>query len=224
MDAKIRRKLEMGKRVLEWSRAHPDGSPGHAAALARLEDRLQRADRLATQQREGMLQVRMATLRKRDLRREIRRVHLAHLASVAEMASREVPDLSQKFVLPSKVNTYLAFRTAARAMAAEAESRKELLVRHGLSEPVLEALKRDLDQFEAAVEDGASARVSHVGASAELDEVADEVVQIVKVMDGLTRFHFRGQPELLAAWESASNVIATPRAGEAKAVEVKPAA
>ena len=53
MNAKTRRKIEMGTRALDFSRAHPDASPGYAAALASLEQRLARADQLAAQQRDG---------------------------------------------------------------------------------------------------------------------------------------------------------------------------
>jgi hypothetical protein len=233
MNAKTRRKIEMGARALDFSRAHPDASPGYAAALARLEDRLARADLLATQQRDGILEVRTATARKRDLRRTMKRAHLDHLASVAEVASREVPELAQKFVLPRRANTYLAFRTAARGMEAEAGSRKELLVKHGLAETVLEALGQALSEFDAVVEQGSQGRLAHVGASAELDTVADEVVQVVKVMDGLNRFRFATDPESLAAWESSSNAFGplrptgakpTPQEPPPSGGEIKPAA
>jgi hypothetical protein len=216
MNAKSRRKIEMGKRALEWSRAHPDASPGYAAAVSRLEDRLNRADQLAEQQRVGILEVRRATVRKRELRRTMKQAHLDHLASVAEVASTEDPELAEKFVLPRRVNTYLAFRTAARGLAAEAESRKELLVKHGLSETVLQGLTQSLDEFDTVVEQGTQGRAAHVGASTELDTVANEVVQVVNVMDGLNRFRFGKDGELLAAWENVSNVLATPRPAPAK--------
>jgi hypothetical protein len=58
-----------------------------------------------------------------------------------------------------------------------------------------------------------------VGASAELSAVADEVVQCVKMMDGLNRYRFRKASELLAAWESVSNVVASPRTGGVKPAE-----
>jgi hypothetical protein len=211
MTAKTRRKLEMGRRALDFSRAHPEASPGYGAALARLQEHLARADLLATQQRDGIIQVRTASARKRDLRRGMKRTHLAHLARVAQVAAREAPDVAQKFVLRREAKPYLAFRTAARGMAAEAQARKELLVRHGLSDTVLESLTRALDQFDQAVEQGAEGRQAHVGASAELDSVADEVVQVVRVIDSLNRLRFDKDAELLAAWESASNVVATPR-------------
>ena len=40
MNAKSRRKLEMGARALDFSRAHPDASPGYTAAMTRLEERV----------------------------------------------------------------------------------------------------------------------------------------------------------------------------------------
>ncbi len=100
-----------------------------------------------------------------------------------------------------------------------------MLVRYGLVESVLESLTQALDQFDAAVESGGQGRQAHVGASAELVAVADEVQQIVKVMDALNRFRFAGDGETLAAWESASNVVAPARgSGSRPAGEVRPAA
>lgn len=225
----------MGTRVLNFSRAHPDASPGYAAALSRLEDRLTRADLLATQQREGIFEVRAATARKRDLRRMMQRSQLVHVARVAKVAAKELPELAQKFVLAPDSAAYLAFRTAARSLAAEAQNQKEVLVKHGLADTVLESLVQSLDQFDQAVGQGTDGRRSHVGASAELNAVADEIVQIVKVMGGLNRFRFANDHEALAAWESASNTFGpvhsigskpTPAPSEppAAGAEIKPAA
>ena len=150
MNAKSRRRIEMGTRALDFSRAHPDASPGYTAAVTRLEERLARAEKLATQQREGTLEVRAATARKRELRRSMRQAHLSHLAQVAKVAAREVPELAQKLVLRPGTTTYLAFRTAARGMAAEAQNQKDVLVKHGMVETVLDNLVQALDQFDAA--------------------------------------------------------------------------
>ena len=231
MNAKARRRIEMGKRALEFSRAHPDASPGYGAAVTRLEDRLARAERLAAQQREGTLQVRAATVRKREIRRALRQGHLVHLATAARIAAREVPDLAGLFAMRPGSRSYLGFVTAARGMAAEAQNHKEVLVRNGLVESVLDMLVQALDQFDAAVESGGAGRHSHVGASAELDAVAEEVVRIVDVMDGLNRVRFTGNPERLAAWDSASNLLTGPVKparpapdGQGPGGEVRPAA
>jgi hypothetical protein len=211
MRALSRRQLEMGQRVLEFSRQHADPSPGYVTAAARLQERLERAQQLARQQVDGRSQVRAATLRKAELRRLMLSAHLNHLANVAQFAAVEDPEVAQKFDFPSDATTYLAFRTVAAGMVAEAESRKDFLMKHGLSEEVFSDLKVVLEQFETAVEQGAAGRLAHVGATAELVTVAEEVVQMVKVMNALVRIRFANQSELLAAWESASNVVATPR-------------
>lgn len=211
MRAKTRKKLEMGKSVLEFSRKHPDPSPGYAAAVALLQERLARADQLARQQIDGRSEVHAATARKRELRRLMKKAHLDHLSNVAELASEEDPDVLEKLRFPADATSYLSFQTAAEGMAAEAESRKGLLMKHGLSEEVLSDLKVTLDHFRTAVEQGSAGRLAHVGASAELVTIAEEVVQVVKVMNGLIRIRFANQEEQLAAWESASSVVATPK-------------
>lgn len=176
----------MGRRALEFSRNHPDTSAGYAAALARLEERLSRAQQIATQQMDGLRDVSAAAERKKELRHVLQQAHLVHIAEVGKAAAREEPDLNQKFVFRPGTRAYLAFRTAARGMAAEAQSHKELLVKHGLVDSVLENFLHTLDQFDEAVEQGLEGRRLHVGASAELRSVADEIVQVVRAMDGLT--------------------------------------
>ena len=215
----------MGKRALDFSRAHPEATPGYGAIVTRLDALLSRADALAAQQRGGVAAERTATERKRELRRTLVRSHLNHLRGVARVAAVDVPDLLQKFLLRG-AGTYFAFRAAARGMAAEAMANKEVLEKHGMSEAVLGGLTTALDQFDAAMDQSATGRQAHVGASAELDLIGAEVVQVVKVMDGLNRARFAQDSDPLAAWESARNVVATPRAvaGEVPAVEVKPAA
>ena len=211
MLAKTRRKLDMGARVLEFARLHPDSSPAFASAVMRLQERLARAKQLAQQQLDGLSTVHVASARKAELRRVMKRTHLHHLSSVAEVASVDEPELARKFVIPRDTHTYRGFQTAASGLVAEAESRKELLLKHGLAEEVLTGLQVALDQLETAVELGNAGRLTHVGATAELGTLAEEVVQVVKVMSGLIRVRFAGQSELLAEWESASNVVAAPK-------------
>ena len=197
----------MAARALEFSRAHPDESAGYTTALQDLAELLERSERLAIQQRQGVSEVRAATARKRELRREVRQRELVHIARAARRAAKEVPELTQKFALAREPIPYLAFRSLARTVAAEALERKELLVKHGLVDRVLDSLGQSLDAFDQAVERGAEGRRMHVGAGVELDVVANEAVQIVKVIDGSNRVRFGGDPDLFAAWRSASNVI-----------------
>ena len=207
MKARARRRIEMGVRALGFSLAHPDSSAGYGTTLARLQDRLARAEQLMNLQRDGIAQVRGAVVLKRDLRRIMRRAQLMHLVRVAELAAKEVPELAQRFVLRPEQIPYLEFQALARAMLAEAQNQKELLVKHGLAETLLDDLVKSMGQFDRAVEQGSDARRIHVSASAELDAIGDEIVQLVQVMDTLNRSRFAGAVAILAEWESASNVF-----------------
>jgi hypothetical protein len=91
MDARSRRKLEMATKAAEFSRGHPDESPGYQAVLSSVEEKLARARKAAADQRSGLLGVRANAARKLDLRRSMREAHLAHLAQVARAAGRVEP-------------------------------------------------------------------------------------------------------------------------------------
>jgi 7,8-dihydro-6-hydroxymethylpterin-pyrophosphokinase len=51
MNDLTRRRLEMARRVVEFSRAHPDTNPAYLALLARLETLLARAEALEQQEK-----------------------------------------------------------------------------------------------------------------------------------------------------------------------------
>ena len=231
MNAITRKRLEMGARALEFSQAHPDASAGYTKALAELTELLARSEQLADQQRQGIADVRAATARKRELRRSIRQGELTHVARAAQRAAKEVPELAQKFTLPRETIPYLAFRSLARTILAEAQERKEMLIEHGLVDRVLDSLARSLDQFDQALAQGTEGRRKHVAARVELDVTGGDLMQVVRVIDGLNRIRFAVDPDLFAAWRSASNVIgpnrpARPSDPEAPPSEgaVKPAA
>jgi hypothetical protein len=211
MNARTRRKLEMGARALEFSRTHKDASPGYTAAVDRLADLLARADQLETQQREGIIQSRNARARKQELVRIMKAAHLAHVSSIAQIVEKENPELVGKFTLPKETSSYHVFRTAARVIESEALAHKELLVKHGLSEPVLQGLTASLDELDSVIRQGDEGRVAHVGASFEIEQVGGQVVDAVTAMKGLNRVRFSRDGELLASWKAASTVYATPR-------------
>ena len=92
---------------------------------------------------------------------------------------------------------------------------------------MLEDLSRMVSEFETASEAQRTARREHIGARADLDQISAEVMKQVQVLDGITRYHFGKDPEVMAEWRAAKQVLglrrpgATPRA--AKPGEVKAA-
>jgi hypothetical protein len=203
----------MGRRAFAFFAAHQDQTLASLPAVTRLKQLLDRADQLLLQQRDGIKEVRAATSEKRELRRKIRRNYLAYLARVAEAAAVERPELARKLELPSAALPYLAFRTAVQGIVSEARKEKELLLKHGLVEPALDALAALAAQFDGEVARGLDGRRAHVGARGELEAIGDEIIQQVRQLDGLARFKFAENAESRAAWRSASNTFGPPRSG-----------
>src|SRR5206468_20711 len=94
-----------------------------------------------------------------------------------------------------------------KGMLAKAASLRDLLVSRGMSESLLEDLGKAVAQFEATLETGSAGRRAHVGATADLEVVASEILDQVRMLDGLVRYRFGDNPELMAAWNSARNVL-----------------
>ena len=71
-------------------------------------------------------------------------------------------------------------------------------------------------------------RREHVGASADLRAVATEIAEQVRLLDGLVRYRFGDNAELMGAWASARNVLGPFRSKAEPGAEtpgiVKPAA
>ena len=64
-----------------------------------------------------------------------------------------------------------------------------------------------LTQFEKTLEATRAGRRDHVGASADLRAVITEITEQVRVLDGLVRYRFSDNAELMGAWASARDVL-----------------
>jgi len=117
--------------------------------------------------------------------------------------------------MPNGNETNETFRALARRLLVQGQAEKDVLVKHGLADKLLEDLAAAVDEFDGSVAQSNEGRQGHVGAVAELQAVSDEVMRVVAMLDGLNRYRFGGKAELIAAWESARNVVAEARTGEA---------
>ena len=222
MNGRARRSYLMGKSALGIVSANPDTDPGGVFTQAELERLTARFEDTAGAQRNGLIDVRASALEKVRLRKAML-VLIAHLAGVGAAAAREVHELATTFRHIPSGASYVVLRTATGTMVADAETHREVLVKYGLSVPVLDELKQLLEQFDAATELGINGRALHMGATRELDDLASEIVRTVRVMDARNRQRFQGDPKLLNAWISASTIVGTPRGAPAPpATDTKP--
>lgn len=205
MNATIRRKLEMAARVRDFIRAHP-AEGASEGPLTRLEALLRRAEEQAAQQRAGLIEVSVASARRAELRRALQFRLLRHLVKVGVVAAKGRVELDKEFRYPRGNASHRAFLTAAKGMLAKAETERELLVGQGMSATLLEDLGKAVSEFEATLEKSSAGRRDHVGARADLAAVTVEIMDLVRLLDGLVRYRFGDDPELMAAWLSARNV------------------
>jgi len=197
----------MAGRVREFLRAHKTDGVGEGLGLAKLEELVQRAEVLASQQRAGLVATRSTSKHRKALRRALQSKLLLYLRAVGVVAAKENAELATQFQVPPSNASNQALLTMARGMWEKATAHKDVLVKRGMSEQLLDDLAKTLGEFEQTIEATRASRREHVGASADLEAVAAEVAEQVKVLDGLVRYRFGDDAELMGAWASARNVL-----------------
>src|SRR6266446_1633996 len=94
MNAQLRRRLEMAGRVREFLRAHKTDGVGEGLGLAKLEELVQRAEVLASQQRAGLVTALSTSTHRKTLRRALQSKLLLYLRAVGAVAAKENAELA----------------------------------------------------------------------------------------------------------------------------------
>ena len=223
MRNEVRRKLEMAARVREFVRSHSATESSYAPVLTRLEERLARAETIAARQHAGRVAAKGARARRRELRHILHFQLLRYLTSVGSVAAKGRAELAAQFKLPSANATNSSFVTSVKSLVAVAEGQKELLVQEGMSATLLDELTRMVAEFEIILEAVRTARRDHIGARADLEVITAELLKVVKVLDGITRYRFGMNPEKMAEWKAVRQVLGvSPRGRAAPGVEPGP--
>ena len=205
-----RRIREMGVRVVLDSERHPDADPAHAVLVGKLKGVVAQMEQEEAVQRSALMDRHTSALDKRRLRREMLAGPIAHVVGVADLARKDEPSLATQVQYRPSGNTFGGHLAAARGLLAEAETHQELLAKYGQSADVLDVFRELLSLSEAAVRLGDEGRAAHKGATPHLRELAKEVRQIVRTLDGRNRIRYKNDPKLLGEWISASTVLGKP--------------
>ena len=207
MNAVLRRRLEMAVRVRDFLRAHKVEAVGDGTALAHFEALVARAEVLAAQQRAGVVATRSATLQRGGLRRALQTKLLRYLVAVGAVAAKGNAELAAQFRLPQRPVPDQALLTMARGMLEHATAQRAVLLSRGMSETLLDDIAAAVLELEHALEASREGRRDHVGASTDLEAIAGEIGEQVRLLDGLVRYRFGDNAELMGAWGSAHNVL-----------------
>ena len=215
MNIVVRRKLDMAARVREFVRAHAASEPGYAPVLTRFEELLTRAEGIVARQHQGRVAARGAQARRQELRQMLHSQLVHYLVAVGSIAVKDQADLAARFKLPSTNSSNTAFLTSVKALLAAGEGQREELVKAGMTATLLEDLARMVAEFEEASEAARTARRDHIGARADLQVISAELLEQVQLLDGVTRYRFGNDSELMAEWKAARQILGRPQNGEA---------
>jgi len=207
MKASLRRRFEMAKRVRDFLRQHVTSGVAEQAALRDLEALIDRADMLARQQLSGLNRRHASTADRSVIRRTLQQKLLHYVAGVGAKLGKQEPEMAEWFRLPKATANNQAFLTMAHAMYEHATLERDLLVSRGLSETVLDDLGHAIAEFEKTLETTRASMRDHIGASGDLLAVASEITRQVRLLEGLVRYRFGNDAELMAAWANARNVV-----------------
>jgi hypothetical protein len=145
-----------------------------------------------------------------------------YLVAVGSVAAKDQADLAARFRLPPTNTNNTAFLTSVKALLAAGEGQRDELLKAGMTATLLEDLARMVAEFEAASEAARTARRDHIGARADLAVIATELTEQVKLLDGITRYRFGNDAELMTEWKAARQVLGRPQNGEAPAAPQPP--
>ena len=215
MNAQLRRRLEMAGRVRDFLRAHKTDGVGEGLGLAKLEELIARAEALDAQQRAGVVTTRLSTKHRKGIRRALQSKLLLYLRALGGLGDPENGEAAVQFQVPPSNASHQALLTAGRDMLEKAKGQTDVLLSRGMPPTLLDDLAGVLGGLEKTIEATRAGRRDHpslrsgqvVGASADLQAVGAEIKKQVRALDGMVRYRFGDNTELMGAWRSARNVL-----------------
>ena len=201
----IRLQLNSAGTCDAFCQAHPDPNPANQTVATRLHDLVSQSTTLSQLQHSSLVARNTAIDHKTALRASISEA-MAAIIGIAKATFRAEPASAVRLRPPRGRTNETAFLTSARVAVAEVQARKDLFIRFGMPETLLDTVTAELNEYEAAVVRQRNALVTQVGASAELAAVTREVMIVLKHLDALHRLRFKNDPDMQAAWKSARNV------------------
>lgn len=213
MNSEVRRRLDMVERVREFVRARAATEPAYSPVLPRLEELLARAGTILARQHDGSVAARSASSHRAELRRRLQLELVHYLVAVGSIASKGQTEVSGLFKLPAGNSTNAAFLVAIRSLLAAGQALHDPLVKAGMSETLLDDLAKMVSDFQAASEAARTARRDHMGARLELDSITTELTEQVHVLDGITRYRFGVDSDVMGEWKAARVVLGRPKNG-----------
>lgn len=200
-----RLKIGAAVKVRDFLDAYPFTQQPAGQVAEKFKKKLERGQFLLTQRDGGLAAGKAATARRTALKSAMVNGPLRHLSKIGKSITAAKPGTTvvrTGFGRQSQEE----FQASTRAVVVDVTGQKELYIEFGLSEESLEELTVMLGEYEQAGVAGNAGKRASTGATAELDVLVREVMQLMQHLDGIIIYRFRDQPDVLGAWQSARNI------------------
>src|SRR5438552_2714191 len=141
-----------------------------------------------------------------------RRALVGHVEMVRRTASAmaaDVPDLKNKFRMPTRTDAELL--TAGHQFLRDAEPLKHQFNMHGMPRTFLADLKELVKQFETAVAQWNAAKGENAGARKNIETALETGLAALRKLDAIVPNQLQGDPGTLANWEHERHIEWTAR-------------
>lgn len=206
MKAEMRSTMQTAGKVLVFNRDHPVTDIGIAPVIGHFDERVARANALIGQQAENTVRSKAAHQARETVRRRLADGLLRLFAESFVLAGEELPAL-RGVKAPRLRAPDPEFILAGERLVEAARSNLEVLGRFGLTAALVDEASGLLEQFRELSAEAKQAYQTRIEASKALDEIRLEITAAISRMDRLNRHRFSEQPEVLARWDEARNVV-----------------
>lgn len=157
----------------------------------------------------------------RRIARELVLEDLRAIRNTAEAISEadDLPEFDEQFRLPRSGSAALLLMKA-KAFLQDATPHKDLFIEFELPEDFLEDLEADIALLEKAKDDKEAGLSEQVAGTAELSAATLAGIKLRKQLLPIMRNKFRGQPGILAEWETAIHIVRPDRKAEEEKAQI----
>ena len=197
------------QRVQEFLSQQPSTNvpDGLGAQKAELDDVIAQLLSEAVDQDAGVRFARAHTDAERKLREVLYKEHMQPISRVAREVFG-VTGMDRAFLMP-RGRTNQPLIATAGAMARAAEREKDVLLQHGLAPDFIEKLTAAASALDAARNAKVESTRRRITATATVKAQLKRGRKTVRLLDAILKPRLAGNPQLLAAWQSATRVRPT---------------
>lgn len=219
MDARALNTLDMFINVNQFGQDNTSDFSPYAdavAGFAAITEVIRNLRESAATQTSGA--VGRTTTQKAVLRDAIRR-QMKDISRTARALGTNNVGLQRLFRIPNGDNDANLIATA-REFATEAANFKADFLRLAMPADFIEVLTADIEAFEQALNNKATAKVTGITATASIDDELKRGMDKVRIIDAIARNVYGNNPAKLAAWTSARHIARITTQSKAETTSV----